>query len=105
MPTGRRSSTRSRGATPAGGERSRWTTPEIGAQAQVFDYPLLGAAFDGHDQRAELMFGVADRDHAHLTRGIAGVTRIDVLRHTGGGDVALRIGHGAGQTILTFTSG
>ena len=78
--------------------------PDIGAQAQVFDYPLIGAAFDGHDERAELMFGESDNRRSHLTREIGSVTRIDVLRNDGGRDVALRIGHGAGQTILTFTS-
>lgn len=78
--------------------------PEIGAQAQVFDYPLLGAAFDGHDQRAELMFGETDGRGAHLAREIGSVTGIDVLRNEQGRDMALRIAHGTGQTILTFTS-
>jgi nucleotide-binding universal stress UspA family protein len=78
--------------------------PDIGAQAQGFDYPLLGATFDGHDQRLELMFGDPERHGRHLARGIAGVTGIDVLRDEKGRDLAIRIAHGAGQTLLTFAS-
>ncbi|HTE47634.1 MAG TPA: universal stress protein, partial [Gemmatimonadaceae bacterium] len=78
--------------------------PEIGAQAQEFDYPLLGATFDPHDERVELMFGVLGGGNNHLTRGIGGVTGIDVLRNESGRDMAIRIAHGAGQTLLTFAS-
>jgi nucleotide-binding universal stress UspA family protein len=77
--------------------------PEIGAQAQEFDYPLLGATFDIHDQRVDLMFGEGGAGRHHLTRGISGVTSIDVLRGDAGEDLAIRIGHGAGQTLLTFS--
>lgn len=75
---------------------------ELGAQAQEFDYPFLGAAYDPNDRRVSLMFG---SDHAvghHLTRGIVGASSIDVLSHAGGRDLALRIAHGQGQTLLTF---
>lgn len=78
--------------------------PEIGAQAQEFDYPLLGATFDVHDQRVELMFGDNGLTGRHLARGIGGVTGIDVLRDDRGHDLAIRIAHGAGQTLLTFSS-
>jgi nucleotide-binding universal stress UspA family protein len=78
--------------------------PEIGAQAQQFDYPLLGASYDGHDERVQLMFGELGDVQRHLTRGIGGVTAIDVLRDDRGRDIALRILHGAGQTLLTFAS-
>lgn len=78
--------------------------PEIGAQAQGFDYPLLGAAYDGHDERVELMFGEPGTGKHHLTRGIANVTGIDVLRDDRGRDLAIRVAHGGGQTLLTFAS-
>jgi hypothetical protein len=78
--------------------------PDIGAQAQEFDYPLLGATYDPHDERVELMFGEGLRGSPHLTRGIAGVTAIDVLSDDQGRDMAIRIAHGAGQTLLTFAS-
>lgn len=76
--------------------------PEIGAQAQENDYPLLGATFDQHDQRVELMFGELGDVRRHLTRSIAGVSGIDVMKDDRGRDLALRIVHGAGQTLLTF---
>lgn len=76
--------------------------PEIGAQAQENDYPLLGATYDPHDERVELMFGDLGGLNHHLTRGIGGVSSIDVLRDEEGRDLALRIAHGAGQTLLTF---
>jgi len=78
--------------------------PEIGAQAQEFDYPLLGATFDTHDQRADLMFGEPGATSRHLSREITNVTSIDVLRDDRGRDMAIRIAHGTGQTLLTFAS-
>jgi nucleotide-binding universal stress UspA family protein len=76
---------------------------EIGAQAQEFDYPLRGASFDHNDQRITLMFGGDGfGDGHHLTRGISKPTSLDVLTEQGGRDIALRIGHGSGQTLLTF---
>jgi nucleotide-binding universal stress UspA family protein len=78
--------------------------PEIGAQAQEFDYPLLGATWDKHDQRVELMLGESGSVNRHLTRGIGGVSGIDVLRDENGKDLAIRIAHGSGQTLLTFAS-
>jgi nucleotide-binding universal stress UspA family protein len=76
--------------------------PEIGAQAQEHDYPLLGATYDPHDGRVELMFGELGDIDRHLTRGIGNVGRIDILTDDRGRDIALRIAHGAGQTLLTF---
>lgn len=78
--------------------------PEIGAQAELFDFPLVGAAFDRHDETAELMFGSPSDNRRHLTHSIGGVTSIDILRDDRGRDMALRIAHGAGQTLLTFTA-
>jgi hypothetical protein len=78
--------------------------PDIGAQAQAFDYPFLGAVFDSHDNRVELMFGGDGRTANHLTRNIGDVTAIDLLRDERGRDIALRIAHGNGQTLLTFAA-
>lgn len=78
--------------------------PEIGAQAQENDYPLLGATYDPHDERVDLMFGELGDVNRHLTRGIGGISGIDVLRDDMGRDLALRIAHGAGQTLLTFAT-
>lgn len=76
--------------------------PELGAQAQERDYPFLGAAYDRHDRRVELMLGDFEGVRRHLTRGITNVRSIDVLRDEHGRDWILRIGHGRGQTILTL---
>lgn len=78
--------------------------PDIGAQAQEFDYPLTGAAFDIHDQHVQLMFGAPGNSTCHLTRNIGAVTSIDVLRDERGKDLAIRIAHGNGQTLLTFAA-
>lgn len=76
--------------------------PELGAQAQEHDYPFLGAAYDHHDQRVEVMLGDFTGVGRHLTRGISDVTAIDVLQDETGRDWILRIVHGNGQTILTL---
>jgi nucleotide-binding universal stress UspA family protein len=76
--------------------------PELGAQAQEHDYPFLGAAWDHHDERVEIMLGEFQGTGRHLTRGIGGVTAIDVLRDERGRDWILRVAHGTGQTILSF---
>jgi nucleotide-binding universal stress UspA family protein len=76
--------------------------PDIGAQAQEFSYPLLGATYDMHDEQVHLMFGELGQGKCHLSRGIRGVSSIDVLRDGHGRDLAIRIGHGLGQTLLTF---
>jgi hypothetical protein len=78
--------------------------PEIGAQAQEMDYPLRGVAFDPHDQRLEIMLGVLGKGEPHLSRSIGDVTSLDLLVDKGGQDVALRVRHGTGQTMLTFAS-
>lgn len=77
---------------------------DIDAQAQLFDYPLLGAAYDPVDCRVELMFGDDVAGGRHLSRGIGGVTSIQLLTDARGKDLALRVAHGAGLTLLTFTS-
>lgn len=76
---------------------------ELGAQAQEFDYPFRGASFDHNDGRATLMFGGDDFAAGHhLTRGIARPLTVDVLTDAKGRDIALRIAHGKGQTLVTF---
>jgi len=76
--------------------------PELGAQAQEHDYPFLGAAYDRHDRRVEIMLGDFKGVGRHLTRGIANVTAIDILQDENGRDWILRVVHGNGQTILTL---
>ena len=74
----------------------------MGAQAQEHDWPFLGATWDHHDERVEIMLGDFDGVGRHLTRGIAGVTGIDLLQDETGRDWILRIAHGRGQTLLSL---
>ena len=78
--------------------------PEMGAQAQEHDYPLLGVTFDPHDSRIEIMLGHAGRGEAHLSRSIGDVRSVDVLSDGHGRDMALRLRHGQGQTILSLVT-
>jgi nucleotide-binding universal stress UspA family protein len=75
--------------------------PALGAQSIHRGYPFLGAAWDHHDKRAEIMMGEQSSTR-HFTRGIGEVRSIDVLRDAHGRDSVLRIAHGSGQTILTL---
>ncbi|MEO6444673.1 MAG: universal stress protein [Gemmatimonadaceae bacterium] len=77
--------------------------PEIGAQAQQHDYPFIGAAYDHHDRRVEIMIGDMEGSTRHLTRGIGDVRRVDILKDAAGNDWILRIAHGSGQTLLTLS--
>jgi nucleotide-binding universal stress UspA family protein len=76
--------------------------PELGAQAQEQDYPLLGVTFDPVDQRVEIMLGELGSGEPHLSRSVGDVDALDVLTDDAGHDVALRLHHGHGQTILTL---
>ena len=76
--------------------------PEIGAQAQELEYPLRGVAFDPHDQRVEIMLGTLGAGAPHHTRSIENVSSLDILTADDGTDVALRVRHGTGQTVITF---
>jgi nucleotide-binding universal stress UspA family protein len=76
--------------------------PDYGLLIQEHGYPLLGAAYDRHDQRVEIMLGDLKGTRRHLTRGISNVSSVDVLRDAGGRDRVLRVAHGRGQTLLTL---
>jgi hypothetical protein len=76
--------------------------PDLGAQPQQVNYPFLGAAYDVHDRRLEIMLGDAYPDGRHLSRSIGDVREIDVLRDEAGHDLVLRVVHGRGHTLLTL---
>ena len=76
--------------------------PTLGAQGQQSGFAFLGASYDHHDRRVEIMLGdPASRTH-HLTRNIAHVGAIAIGCEPGGRDRALSVTHGRGQTLLTF---
>jgi len=76
--------------------------PELGAQAQENDYPLRGIAYDPHDEHVAIMLGVARSGASHLSRSIGNISSIDVLTDSEGHDLAVRLRHGEGQTLLSF---
>jgi nucleotide-binding universal stress UspA family protein len=77
---------------------------ELGAQAQEYNYPLLGAVYDERAGRLELMLGDTTAGGRHLTRSIGAVRAVDILTDGAGRDVALRVQHGTSQTLLTFAA-
>ncbi|MEO7711321.1 MAG: universal stress protein [Gemmatimonadaceae bacterium] len=77
---------------------------ELGAQAQEYNYPLLGTVYEERAGRVELMLGDGRSGGRHLSRSIGNVAAVDVLTDGEGHDVALRIQHGASQTLLTFAA-
>jgi nucleotide-binding universal stress UspA family protein len=79
--------------------------PTIGAQTQETGYPFVGASYDPHDRRVELMLGEPHAGRMHLSRSIGGVDSVAILTEPSGRDGGLRIGHGSGQTLLTFVGG
>jgi hypothetical protein len=77
---------------------------ELGAQAQEYNYPLLGTTYDDRADRVELMLGDDIAGGRHLTRSIGNVSGVDVLTDGEGHDMALRVQHGTSQTLLTFAA-
>jgi nucleotide-binding universal stress UspA family protein len=76
--------------------------PELGAQSQERGYAFIGASYDPHDRRVELMLGGSTAGAAHLGRGITSADGIAVLCDPQGRDIVLCIRHGQGQTLLLF---
>jgi nucleotide-binding universal stress UspA family protein len=87
--------------------RGRPTTLEVddrslGTQMVESGMVFDGATWDRHDRVLTLMLVAADGGTRHLTRAIHGVRSVAVLRNEREGDVALRIEHEDGQTLLTL---
>jgi nucleotide-binding universal stress UspA family protein len=76
----------------------------LGAQSEVNGYIFLGASWDQHDKRVQLMFGEQKGGNTHLTHSAGDIREIDILSSmtAPSRDVALRIARGGGQTLLTF---
>lgn len=82
--------------------------PSLGARTpvtQAFGYALLGATYDPHDARVDLMFGTTFPGRPHLTRAIGSVDAVTVLSDRDGRDLGLRVRHGRGQTQIAFLLG
>jgi nucleotide-binding universal stress UspA family protein len=76
--------------------------PDLGAQIENHDMPLLGVDFDARDASIHVMLGDDRLEGRHLTRTVRGATAVQVLRTPDGRDLMLRVAHGRGQTLVTF---
>lgn len=75
---------------------------QLGAQAQVTDFPFLGADYDRTDDRVVIMLGNPAGSTSHLTHSIAAPSSLDILEDGDGKAMALRVGDEGGQALLTF---
>jgi nucleotide-binding universal stress UspA family protein len=76
--------------------------PDIGAQRQETGYAFLGASYDPHDCRVELMIGGSHAGASHLSRGVSEVQSVAILCDRDDHDLGLCLKHGNGQTLLRF---
>ena len=79
---------------------------EIGAQAEAVGYALLALDFDDATDTVHLSLGAARPDASAaetlLVHAIAHPRAIEIRRRPEGEDIALRVTHGDGSTLLTF---
>ena len=77
---------------------------DLGVQVIESGFRFEGASYDVHDHRVELMLAGARDRLQHVTRTIGGVDWIAIGTNADGRDLALRVTHGTGQTLLTFSA-
>ena len=78
--------------------------PDIGAQREVANLPLIGVSADRIDHGGAITVSVARSTIVHLAHIIHAVTRIYVERTDEGADEALQIESGDGtRTILRLS--
>lgn len=77
---------------------------DIGAQALALDYEFLGAGYDAHDGRVQILLGSAQDTRQHVSHSIAGAGSIEVLQGSHGRDTVVRISGAGEQMLMTFTS-
>jgi phosphatidylserine/phosphatidylglycerophosphate/cardiolipin synthase-like enzyme len=76
--------------------------PGLGAQSQEYNYPFIGAVYDERNDHLKLMLGDGRSAFCQVSRNIDDVRVLDVLTDDAGRDRALRVEHGAAQTLMTF---
>ena len=77
---------------------------DIGAQAQEYNYPFVGASYSERDGRLDLVLGDRLAAGRNLARAMGSVVAVDVMTDGAGRDIALRVQHGTSQTLLTFAA-
>lgn len=83
------------------GGREPWGCVD-GLVVEAVAYRFLGASYDPHDGRAEIMLGDDGGLARHLTHGIPGVRAVEIVADAGGRDHALLIEDERGESVLTF---
>lgn len=89
--------------------RGRMATVEVddldlGTQVIESGYTLQGASYDDRNDQVELMLAAKKDRMQHVTRTVNGVESVAIGTNSDGRDLALRIKHGAGQTLLMFAT-
>jgi hypothetical protein len=77
---------------------------DLGAQQEENGIQLRGVSFDPRDGSVAIMLGELRGPDGHLTRIVRDIEAIDVWKSETGRDLALRIAHPGGQTLLRFYS-
>lgn len=77
---------------------------DLGTQVIESGFGFQGASYDDRNEQVELMLSAKKDRMQHVTRTISGVESVAVGSDSQGRDMALRIRHGAGQTLLMFTT-
>ncbi len=77
---------------------------DLGMQVIESGFGFQGASYDDRNEQVELMLSAKKDRMQHVTRTISGVESVAVGSDSQGRDMALRIRHGAGQTLLMFTT-
>lgn len=78
---------------------------DLGVQVIETGLTFQGASYDDRNQQVEIMLSDADRRTQHVTRSITDVKSVSIGTGDDGRDIALRITHGEGQTLLMFPAG
>ncbi len=67
-------------------------------------YVLFGVSYHERTHEVEIILGEANGRRRHLTRLIPDVSSLSIHRDETGADVALRLDHGTGQTLLSVVA-
>jgi hypothetical protein len=77
--------------------------PAFGAQLQGVGLAFIGATYDAHDGRVDVMLTNGESRTQHLTRTMAGVESLAFCADPTGRDHALEIRQGRAATLVLFT--
>ncbi len=73
---------------------------DMGAQILGHALPLVGVTYDRTSHLVALMFGASTLAGEHLTHVVPDVVGIEVVADTNGRDLAMRLAHRGGQTLV-----